>query len=314
MRRATFVLASSSAAAAIAGALFYGHGSRSADPGALPTSTSVGVTESQALPSQPASPAETEPNVPAAEATEAPIAQSSNPAIDDRPVRRRGPLRDEATVMAELRKQSLQNIRQWYSFLLDDLGLTPQQREDAVAVLAELQVDGVSLYGQEGEFQKRGRTVGPEERHERIAAAIGERKLDEFLVLEVNLGSYSETQQIASLLRRKDVPLTEKQRDGVFEIVVDVRNRYPITQPPANIDSRSLEYIEHTLAQLDDIDRHIVELAPSVLSATQVAHLSEEYQWMARQRIDDLEMQKRRRAERPGEDFGWMYPARWNPH
>ena len=43
----------------------------------------------------------------------------------------------------------------------------------------------------------------------------------------------------------------------------------------------------------------------------QVAHLSDEYQWMSRERIDDVEMQKKRRAERPDEDVGWMYPARW---
>jgi hypothetical protein len=181
-----------------------------------------------------------------------------------------------------------------------------------VTVLAELQVDAAWIGGQDGEWLKRGRTIGARERHERIAAAIGERKLDELLVLEVNLASYSETQDIASLLRRKQVPLTETQRDGLFEILVEVRDRYPDTDP--DVDHRSLEYIDQRVAEMDDFDRHVIELAPSVLSATQVARLSEEYQWMARQRIDSIEMQKKRRIERPDDDVGWAMPARWNPH
>jgi hypothetical protein len=34
---------------------------------------------------------------------------------------------------------------------------------------------------------------------------------------------------------------------------------------------------------------------------------------MARQRIDSVEMQKKRRLERPDQEISWAYPARWNP-
>jgi hypothetical protein len=316
MRRATLVLASSLAAAALAGALIYSVGSRPDSPGPPAASRAVEVIHPEATQRQPTSSAETEPNVSALEPTEGTVAQdaqSPNPPADDRATRRRsGPPRDEATVFADLRKHAIQDIQQSYSLLLDDLDLTPEEREDLVAVLVELQVESAWSGSRDGEYQKRGRTIGPQERHERIAAAIGDAKLDEFLLLEQNSSAYAETQQIASLLRRKDAPLTETQRERMFEILVEVRDRYPM-EPPAELASRSVEYIDHRMRQLDDFDRHVVELAPSVLSATQVAHLFEAYQRMSRERTDFVEMQKKRRAERPDEDVGWMYPARWNP-
>jgi hypothetical protein len=317
MRRATLVLASSLAAAAIAGALVYGPRSRLEGPRSPAAPTAAEGVDPEATPPLPTASAEAEPNVPAsqpAEATVAQDAQIASPAADDRALRRRSarPPRDRATILAEIRKRTIPDIHQSYSLLLDDLHLTPQEREDLIAVLVELQVEGTWSGGGDGEVAIRGRTIGPEERHARITAVIGDEKLDELLLLEVNRGAYWETQQIASLLRRKDVPLTKTQRDGMFEILVEVRDRYPIEQP-AELDSRSFEYIDHQLRQLDEVDRHIVELAPSVLSATQVAHLFDEYQWMSRERLDDIERQKKRRAERPDSDVGWMTPARWNP-
>jgi hypothetical protein len=313
MRRATLLAVSTLAAAAIAGALLYRPGSRPDNPGSVPASSAVEVVPPQATQSPPAAAAETEPNVSAPEPSgdvAAQSARSADPPGYSEAIRRRGPPRDEATILADLRKLARQDLQQTYSLLLDDLELTPRQREDFIAVLVELHVES-AWTGDPGGFQKRGRTIFPQERQDRIAAAIGDEKLDEFLVLEVNLGAYWETQQIASLLRRKGLPLTKTQRDGVFEILIEVRDRYPQTEP--DVDSESPEYIEHQLAQMDDFDRHVVELAPSVLAATQVAHLFDEYQWMARQRIDLVELQKERRAERPGRGVGWTVPARWNP-
>lgn len=318
MRRA-LLLASTLAAAAIAGALLYRPASRFDDRGSVPASSAVEVVRSQATQPPLAAAAEIEPNVSAPEPTGDAVAQGAQDARSADPpgyreaIRRRGPPRDEATILADLRKQALQDVRQTYSLLLDDLDLTPQQREDLVAVFVELQVESAWTGAPEGGFQKRGRTIPPQERQDRIAAAIGDERLDEFLVLEVNLAAYWETQQIGSLLRRKGLPLTQAQRDGVLEIVLEVRDRYPHTEPEADLDPRSLERLEHEVRQLDDFDRHVVELAPSVLSATQVAHLFDEYQWMSRQRIDAVEMQKKRRVERPDDDMGTFLPARWNP-
>ena len=310
MRRATLVLASSLAAAAIAGALLYAPRSFLGRPGSPAFSKAVDVVPAEATPAQRTSPPETEPNAPAAEPTDTAVAQNapnSDPPAVDRASRQSGPPPDEATMRERMRKITTQEVRDAYSLLLDDLGLTPQATEDLLAVLVELQLEAASSGSQ------RGRTIGAQERHDKIAAVIGDEKLDKLLLLELNRAAYWETQQIASLLHRKQVPLTETQRDEVFEILVEVRDRYPATEPPADLDRMSVEWIEHDFAQLDEFDRHVMELAPSVLTPAQVVHLFDEYQGMSRDRIAALEWQKKRRAERPEEQIGWFYPARWNP-
>ena len=78
---------------------------------------------------------------------------------------------------------------------------------------------------------------------------------------------------IASLLRRKDLPLTKTQRSGMFGILVEVGSRYPETPAPTDVDDDSVEWIEHVLVQHDEHDRHVIELATSVLSPDQVVHL-----------------------------------------
>ena len=118
---------------------------------------------------------------------------------------------------------------------------------------------------------------------------------------------------IASLLGRNDLPLSKTQRAGVFEIVVDVDARYPLLPPPADLDTESAEWIEHVLMQYDEHDRHVIELATSVLSPDQVVRLFAQYQSMSRQRIASVERFKKLKAERPGEFPGWAFtPGSWD--
>jgi hypothetical protein len=140
---------------------------------------------------------------------------------------------------------------------------------------------------------------------------VGEDKLDDFLLLELRGSEYYETYQIASLMRRKQAPLTEKQRDGVFDILVEVNDRYK-TEPPPEIDRVSIEFVAHTIKQHDEHDRHVVELASSVLTPTQVVHLFEQYQKMAAQRADSLERSKKLNAENPGNGFIFYTPGSWH--
>jgi hypothetical protein len=210
-----------------------------------------------------------------------------------------------------MRKQATQDIRLSYSLLLEHLDVPPEQREGLEAVLIDMLVEG--MWTGTSTFEIRGREIPLQERYERLAAVVGDQKLLEFLALEENVRAYGETALIARLLRRKDVPLTQTQRDGVLDILVEVHARYPYEEPPAELDRRSDEYIDHRLKQLDDVDRHVVELAPSVLSPTQVAYLFGAYDYMSRERRSDVERQKERKAA--GDPlfmrFGWTTPGRW---
>jgi hypothetical protein len=306
MRRATFVLANGLAAAAVAGAFVYGLRSQWAASSAPAEPEQSVADQPQQLP---VAIERDRSDPPPNDTASAQDEQQPNTNIDDRARKRQPP--DEATARAEMRKNATQEVQEAYSLLLEDLVLTAREQEDLVALLIDMQMEGMWTWTQAGQI--RGREVPQAERHDRIAAVIGEQKLQEFLALEKNVHAYWEAQQIARLLRRHGVPLAQEQRDGVFEILAEVHDRYPFTRPPAELDRSSDEYIELLLWQTDEFDRHVVELAPSVLSPAQVVHLFNEYEAMSRDRIASIEMQKKRRAGRPGEDVTWATPARWNP-
>jgi hypothetical protein len=306
MRRATFALASGLAAAVLAGALLYVHDS-------LP---SLGASHSgrieAAQPQQPLSPGN-EQKRPDSDSNEEAVADEPSPgaSVNDRIRRQRRPEPDEATLRADMRKQATQDVRDSYSLLLEDLDLPSEQTKDLEALLIDMLVEG--MWSGTSTFEIRGREIPQQERYERIAGVIGDHNLLRFLELEQNSRAYWETQMIASLLRRNDLPLTKIQRDGVLDILVEVNARYPHTAPPADVDDESVEWIEHVLMQHDEHDRHVMELAPSVLSQDQVVRLFAKYQSMSRERVDSVERAKKLKAEQPGKFPGWFYsPGSWN--
>jgi hypothetical protein len=305
MRRPNSALAWGLAAAAVAvalGALVYAPESqRSAHP--VATAPAELVTAPTPAPAGPApSESDAPATAPEAVADETPsVTRAAAPGI----ARKRAPA-DEATVRARVRKQAGEDVIIGYTFLLDDLGLSREARADLVALLVEMQIEQV------WHDYQRGRTIGDQERADRIAAAIGYEKLEQFLALEQSGRAYYEAYQIALLLQRRGAPTTVAQREGVFEILAKVNDWYPPAALPADVERNSLESVEHALMQYDEHDRHVIELAPGVLSPKQVVLLFEQYQKMSRERFTSLEMTKKRIAERPDLPASWMYsPGSW---
>jgi hypothetical protein len=301
MRRAIFIVASGLAAstAVAVGALLYGPRSQ---PASLeePQDAIAAPRKAPAVDTRPQK-SDSTPN----ESTAARNESRSDPRVDDRGAARKKPVLDEAAEREMVRKEAARAVRDGYTLLLQDLALPPAENRDLISLLTELQVEGTWT------SHTSGRTVGQQERYERIATVIGDEKLLRFLELEQNLRAYSETQQITSFLRFHEMPLDEAQRDGVFRILVDVHDRYDTT-PPAELGRDSLERVEYVIEKLDEIDRHVLELAPSVLSPRQVAQLFAAYQHMSYERADSLERQKKRRADHPDQEIGWFYPGRWH--
>jgi hypothetical protein len=304
MRRATLFSGFGLAAPVLAGALFYFRDS-------LPPAVASHADPIEAAQPQPIAAAGQQTRPDSGSNEEAVADEPSGASINDGIRRQRRPEPDEATLRADMRKQATQDMRGSYSLLLEDLDVLPEQRQNLETLLIDMMVEG--MWTATRTFEIRGREIPLQERYERIAAVIGDQKLVEFLALEQNRYAYAETTQIARLLRRKDAPLTDTQRDGMFEILVDVHARYPYEEPPAELDRRSDEYIDELLRQTDDVDRHVIELATSVLSPAQVAYLFGAYDYMSRDRRSDVERQKKRKAA--GDPLfmrvGWTTPGRW---
>jgi hypothetical protein len=55
-------------------------------------------------------------------------------------------------------------------------------------------------------------------------------------------------------------------------IATEAHDLFPATAPPADVEPGSIEFLEHQVSQMSKYERHLMELAPSVLSAEEVAY------------------------------------------
>jgi hypothetical protein len=185
-----------------------------------------------------------------------------------------------------------QDVTEVYSLVFEDLALTPQEEETLLSFLIDSHIDGT--------------TMNEYERSNRIAAIIGDTKLQEFLALERNLAAYSDIRQIKFVLEQNGVPLADTQRRELFDIVLGLRAQYETMLRPSDAQPASIESLEYRLAQIGEYERHVMELAPSVLSSQQVVYLHEHYEYMSYQRDHALEFVKKRRVDNP--DAPLVYP------
>ncbi len=295
MRRATFVLglASSAATLALVALVVYGIGSD------RPSST-VEPRRGEAKQAPQTSSIETELNestgVVPLRSTDSYQKPAVTEALSD------AGLVDEDTSRKMVREHTAREVREVYSLLLEHLNLTSEEKEALLSLLIEDRIAGTTT-----RFS-RGKAMNEHERANRIAAIIGSPKLQQFLALERNIRAYAEVQKIGALLQQNSVPLADKQRDGLFEILVVTRDRYPTTLP-SDAKLGSIESLEQTINARDEYERHVLELAPSVLSREQARYLFEQYQHLSHERAHALEAQRKQRADHTTEDRPLWYPA-----
>jgi hypothetical protein len=209
-------------------------------------------------------------------------------------------LSDESTVSDETREGAREDTERSYLLMFEHLGLSAEERQALLALLVEIRIAGTWA------SDTRGRIISESERAERIARVIGRAKLQEFLALERNLSKYWETSSIGALLKGRGVALSDIQRDRLFKILVDAEDLYRAAPP--DLDRNSIEYLEYLIADRDEYERHVLELAPSALSSRQVIYLFEQYQRMSNRRIASLAQQKQRRSDNPTEKLPLVFP------
>ena len=212
-------------------------------------------------------------------------------------------LADEETSRKMVRERATRDVRKSYPLLLEDLDLTPSEKEALLSFLIEDRIARTTT------DYVRGKPRNEHELSNRIAAIIGDPKLQQFLALERNLSEYGEVQNIRSMLQQNGVPLTDTQRDELLKILIGTRNQLK-TMPPADVKRDSIEYLEYRLTQEDDYDRFVLELAPSVLSSKQVLYLFKQNQYLSEKRAYALEVQRKARADPTSENIPLSYPAR----
>ena len=202
-----------------------------------------------------------------------------------------------------VREGATRDVPKLYSLLLENLDLAPSEKDALLALLIEARIASTTTP------YSPGKDIDEQDRSNRIAAIIGDPKLQQFLALERNLGSFAEVQYVEAVLQQNAIPITEAQRDRMLEILIDVQNQ-ELTLPGADAERGSIEYLEHRLAEMDERERLVLEQAASVLSAEQVRYMFARNQRLSYQRADALETQQKARADESTEDLPLWYPGR----
>ncbi len=219
---------------------------------------------------------------------------------NEKEARQNTTLADESATREWVTEETTREIREDYSLLIEKLDLTPNEAEalleflieDAIARTKTSYSDGIG--------------IDEHERSARIEEILGDAKLKQFLAFERNLAEFKELLSVQNMLKQKDVPLTEAQSDGLLEILIDVREQVG-TMRPKHIEPGSIEAVEYTLSQLDEYDRLVTEVAPSVLLAKQVEYMFERNLEYSYQRSMTLEWHKQRRADNPDDKIAPGY-------
>ncbi len=211
---------------------------------------------------------------------------------------------DEEASRKEDREESIRLVQKNYSPIFEQLDLTAEEKD----ALSDLFVE-VYTVGRTSSYTKDER-IDEQERLNRIEEIIGFARMQELLSLERNIPQYREIERIDAMLQAKEAPLTDGQRDRMLEILIDVRGSEKAVADPKAKPS-TMDALESQLAEMDEYDRLVLELAPSVLTSEQVEYLFERYQNQSYRRAAVMEMQKKARADGTShEDAPPVYPKR----
>lgn len=210
---------------------------------------------------------------------------------------------DEGAIEKRVREHAIREVAEVYSLLFDHLDLAQNERTALLSLLVDLRVAASHTPC------KRGRELDAQDRSNKIAAIIGDTKVEQFFTLERNIGSYAEVAFIDCVLEKHNRPMDEAERDKVLQILVAIRDR-ELTFPGSDADRGSIESLEYLLAEVDERERLFFEQVGSALSAEQVGYLFEHYQYNSYRRADALERQKRARAGDSAKVLPLHYPVR----
>ena len=177
-----------------------------------------------------------------------------------------GGVADKEETLATLKKIVGNEMERRYGLLIDDLEMSKEKKQALLDLLIEVSVANTKTN------YNTGNSVTEEERSKRIADVIGQEGLTSFLDLEKRKAAYFEVQKFQSMFESNNQPLSVEQRHGLLDIIEEARNvvRQEVTSatgssPSGRADLHRMKWGEY--------HRHLMELAPSVLSKQQVVLL-----------------------------------------
>lgn len=178
-----------------------------------------------------------------------------------------------------LRAQTRQNLHKQYADLGDALGLSQEQSNQMIDLLADQMnrsmteprqalTDMASIVKQSHDMKARNDAE--------LAALIGQDKVRLWQDYQASMPQRSQVNWIGEQLGTMGMPLSEGQRAQLLNIMNTMREeQFNTPNPIVNQDLTQEERIEQSMKWQDESDQRLLERMKGVLTAEQYAHYSD---------------------------------------
>jgi len=195
-----------------------------------------------------------------------------------------------------MRVQQMVGIRMMYADLAKELGLSPQDTEQLMEILADRQMDlaAASMAAMEGGGDKdamASKVSDATKRYEeQLKAVLGDERYKQMQTYEGSMGDRWMMQQWDGQFAATGSPLDTKQKDQLLSIMREERQKSPgantgfgsgADQAKALEAIRSDEGINKLVASQQDVNKRVLSRARDFLNADQVATLEKVQQQQA---------------------------------
>jgi hypothetical protein len=186
-----------------------------------------------------------------------------------------------------MRVQQMMGIRMMYADLAKELGLSPQDAEQLMEILADRQMDLTSasmtaLESGDPAAQGSGVADATKRYEEQLKAVLGEEKYKQMQTYETSMGDRWMMQQWDGQFAASGSPLEQRQKDQLLAVMQDERKKAPPsaltsgnTNDPAQAFKmmQSEEAMNQFMNSQQELNQRVLTRSREFLNADQVATL-----------------------------------------
>src|SRR5690606_7226532 len=202
---------------------------------------------------------------------------------------RPSPLMSSPAMRNMMRAQIKRSLRRQYQDIATVLGLTKEQFNDLVDVLADQQTRGFDP-GATSERPVSFQSMHDlRQQHEQeIAAVIGPERMPAFQEYQRSLPARAELDQINDQLEAADVPMNDYQRTRMLEVLMEEQARMS-RQLTAQSGASGEQPVQQVFAHQEEYHQRIASRAQEVLSPEQLAAYEQYLEWQSEMRKQALQ-------------------------
>jgi hypothetical protein len=204
-----------------------------------------------------------------------------------------------------MRMQQMMGIRMMYADVAKELGLSSQETEQLMEILADRQMDfaaaSMTAMGADGDKEAQTAKISEASKRyeEQLKAVLGDERYKQMQSFEGSLGDRWMMQQWDGQFASTGSPLEAKQKELLLALMRDERKNAPVGTPNAAGGNaaqmqamQTEEGIKQFLATQQEVNQRVLTRAREFLNADQIATLEKAQQQQAEMMKMQLKMSR----------------------